>query len=89
MKLICALLVLTLASFTLAAGKISYTYTLWIGDDAAEVYTIRLWAECKSKFISGMNQAAAKDPAFIYDGIEVPFGKFITEIGGHSQDPTK
>lgn len=90
MKTILALLVLTLANFSFATNdKISYSYTLWIGDNATTKHFIHLNSDKGIKFIDAMDEAAAKDFSYAYDFIQYSFGKLITKIGGQSQDPSK
>lgn len=67
--------------------KISYTYTLWIGDDIDEEYTLSLKSKEDIFFIDAMDRAAAKNSNFIYESTVHPiYGNFITSIAGHSDD---
>jgi hypothetical protein len=82
--------IVSLANLSIAAkNKIGYTYTLWIGDNVDEKHFIHLKSEAGIKFIEAMDQAAAKEPSFAYEGTDSQYGKFITKIAGKSQDSTK
>lgn len=90
MNILFILLVLTLASLTLANAKIGYTYTLWIGDNAKQKHFIHLNSENGIKFIDAMDEAATKNPIFAYEASDsVQFGKYVTKIAGQSQDVSK
>lgn len=89
MKVFILALFIAFVSLTAAKNKINYGYTLWIGDNVDEVHSIRLQSFVGIKFIDSMNQAASKDPTFVYEGTDSQYGKFITKIAGQSQDPSK
>jgi hypothetical protein len=92
MKALSIFIVVFLAYFASANqgnDKIEYTYTLWFGDDIYRKEFIHLNSEDGIKFIDSMNQAAAKDNAYKFEFQQFNIGKFITKIGGVSQDPDK
>lgn len=66
-----------------------YSYTIWIGDNVTKKYTTFLRSPKGITFYDAMVQAAEKDSRFAFEYKEYSFGRFITKIGGHEQDPEK
>jgi hypothetical protein len=88
MKVLLVLSLLVLCNFaTTSLKRIAYSYHLWIGDDAAQKYSIELKSFDGIKFIDAMNQAAVKHDNFRFEYKQFDFGKFITQIAGvHNDD---
>lgn len=89
MKIYFLILTLSLAilktSSLAPAKKISYTYTLWIGDAVDEKFSITLKSKKGIFFIDAMQQAAAKNSNFEFERTIHPlYGSFITKIAGYS-----
>lgn len=70
--------------------KIHYHYILWFGDDVYRKESISLTSPKGIFFIDAMNQAAAKNSKFEFEGTDFPgLGTFIDEIGGVSNGDEK
>lgn len=67
--------------------KIRYKYTLWIGDNIDDVYSVRLNSECGIVFLDSMQQASEKKDRFTFEHTTHPiYGAFITKIAGVAND---
>lgn len=67
--------------------KISYTYTIWIGDNVDEVHSVNLQSKCGIVFLEAMQQAAEKKEQFAFEHTAHPlFGSFVTQIDGVAND---
>jgi gastric intrinsic factor len=51
----------------LSAKNVSYTYTLWVGSNVSQVFTLSLTSSKNTSFFRAMTQAAELDPRY-YDG---------------------
>lgn len=78
---------LSLSSSESSECKIRYKYTLWIGDNIDDVYSIRLNSECGIVFLDAMQQASEKKDEFAFEHTTHPiYGAFITKIAGVAND---
>jgi hypothetical protein len=87
MKVLLVLSLLGLCNLaTSSTPRIAYSYHLWIGDDAAQKYSINLDSDDGINFIDAMNQAAGQDGNFNFEYTQFDFGKFITQVAGVQND---
>jgi len=67
--------------------KVKYSYTIWIGDDVNNEYTMQLKSKPDCKFIEAMRQAAAKNKRFKFQQTIHPvYGVLIHELCGVPND---
>lgn len=67
--------------------EIELNYSVWVGSDISEKYSIRVTVPENSTFFEVMTIAAEIDERFVFEYETFSFGRFITSIGGHSQNP--
>lgn len=68
---------------------VNISYTVWVGDDVSSANSIKLEAPYNSFFFDSMINAANQDSSFAFEYQTFDFGRFVTSIGGVSQDSEK
>ncbi|KAH8274644.1 hypothetical protein KR026_000279 [Drosophila bipectinata] len=69
-------------------GKnISYTYTLWVGSNVTEAFSLSLVSPKNTSFFKAMTQAAEMDPRFIFEAREWPNGHYVHTLYGKKEEP--
>ncbi|XP_017074799.1 uncharacterized protein CG3556 [Drosophila eugracilis] len=69
------------------AKNISYTYTLWVGSNVTEAFSLSLISPKNTSFFKAMTQAAEMDPRFIFEAREWPNGHYVHTLYGKKEEP--
>ncbi|ALC48438.1 CG3556, partial [Drosophila busckii] len=69
------------------ARNISYTYTLWVGSNVTEAFSLSLISPKNTSFFKAMTQAAEMDPRFIFEAREWPNGHYVNTLYGKKEEP--
>ncbi|GBP17629.1 Uncharacterized protein CG3556 [Eumeta japonica] len=69
------------------ARNVSFTYTLWLGTNVTENYTLYMVAPRNISFYHVMQMAAEHDPKFAFEASEWPNGHYVHTLGGHREEP--
>ncbi|KAH8235468.1 hypothetical protein KR032_001013 [Drosophila birchii] len=69
------------------AKNISYTYTLWVGSNVSEAFSLSLVSPKNTSFFKAMTQAAEMDPRFIFEAREWPNGHYVHTLYGKKEEP--
>ncbi|XP_022907113.1 uncharacterized protein CG3556 [Onthophagus taurus] len=69
------------------ARNVTITYTLWVGTNITENYTISLVAPRNSSFYSVMQMAMEADPRFAFEASEWPNGHYVHTLAGFKEEP--
>ncbi|XP_033607650.1 uncharacterized protein CG3556 isoform X2 [Cryptotermes secundus] len=64
------------------------TYTLWVGTNVTENFTINVIAEKNSSFYHVMQIAAEQDSRYLFEATEWPNGHYVHTIAGHKEEPS-
>ncbi|XP_037035719.1 uncharacterized protein CG3556 isoform X2 [Bradysia coprophila] len=67
--------------------NISYTYTLWVGTNVTEAYSLSLISPKNTSFFRAMTQAADIDPRFGFEAREWPNGHYVHTLAGKKEEP--
>ncbi|EDW00025.1 uncharacterized protein CG3556 [Drosophila grimshawi] len=67
--------------------NISYTYTLWVGSNVTEAFSLSLISPKNTSFFKAMTQAADMDPRFIFEAREWPNGHYVHTLYGKKEEP--
>lgn len=67
--------------------NISYTYTLWVGSNVTEVFSLCLISTKNTSFFKAMTQAADLDPRFTFEAREWPNGHYVHTLAGKKEEP--
>lgn len=67
--------------------NITITYTLWVGTNVTENYTIVLVAPRNSSFYTVMQTAMEMDPKFAFEASEWPNGHYVHTLAGYKEEP--
>ncbi|CAH4027980.1 uncharacterized protein CG3556 [Pieris brassicae] len=69
------------------ARNVSFTYTLWLGTNVTENYTLYMVAPRNVSFYHVMQMAAEQDPKFKFEASEWPNGHYVHTLAGHKEEP--
>ncbi|XP_045539092.1 uncharacterized protein CG3556 [Papilio machaon] len=69
------------------ARNVSFTYTLWLGTNVTENYTLYMVAPRNISFYHVMQMAAEQDPKFKFEASEWPNGHYVHTLAGHKEEP--
>ncbi|XP_061722631.1 uncharacterized protein CG3556 isoform X1 [Cydia pomonella] len=69
------------------ARNVSFTYTLWLGTNVTENYTLYMMAPRNISFYHVMQMAAEQDPKFKFEASEWPNGHYVHTLAGHKEEP--
>lgn len=68
--------------------KIKYSYTIWIGNDVSQKYSLDLKSKAGIFFYNAMVEAAAIDSRFSFKTKLYPnYGRSVETIGDFTSDP--
>lgn len=67
--------------------NISYTYTLWLGTNVTEAFSMSLISPKNTSFFRAMTQAADMDPRFEFEAREWPNGHYVHTLAGKKEEP--
>ncbi|XP_055532302.1 uncharacterized protein CG3556 [Wyeomyia smithii] len=67
--------------------NVSYTYTLWVGTDETEEYSLDLTSPKNTTFFWAMRQAARIDPRFAFEAQAWPNGHYVHTLAGMKEEP--
>ena len=67
--------------------NISYTYTLWVGSNVTEAFSLSLVSPKNTSFFRAMTQAAEIDPRFTFEAREWPNGHYVHTLAGMKEEP--
>ncbi|EDW62679.2 uncharacterized protein Dvir_GJ16962 [Drosophila virilis] len=67
--------------------NISYTYTLWVGSNVTEAFSLSLISPKNTSFFKAMTQAAEMDPRFMFEAREWPNGHYVHTLYGKNEEP--
>ncbi|XP_023166977.2 uncharacterized protein CG3556 [Drosophila hydei] len=67
--------------------NISYTYTLWVGSNVTEAFSLSLVSPKNTSFFKAMTQAAELDPRFVFEAREWPNGHYVHTLYGKNEEP--
>lgn len=67
--------------------NISYSYTLWVGSNMTDVFTLSLISPKNTTFFRAMKQAAELDPRFAFETSEWPNGHYVHTLAGKKEEP--
>lgn len=68
-------------------NNISYTYTLWVGTNVTEAFSLSLVSPKNTSFFRAMTQAAEIDPRFTFEAREWPNGHYVHTLAGMKEEP--
>lgn len=69
------------------ARNVSFTYTLWLGTNVTENYTLYMVTPRNISFYHVMQMAADQDPKFKFESSEWPNGHYVHTLAGHKEEP--
>ncbi|XP_075158669.1 uncharacterized protein CG3556 [Haematobia irritans] len=69
------------------AKNVSYTYTLWVGSNVTQSFTLSLVSPKNTSFFKAMTQAAEMDPRFAFEAREWPNGHYVHTLAGMKEEP--
>ncbi|XP_036339314.1 uncharacterized protein CG3556 isoform X3 [Rhagoletis pomonella] len=67
--------------------NVSYTYTLWVGSNVTEAFSLSLISPKNTSFFRAMTQAAEMDPRFTFEAREWPNGHYVHTLAGKKEEP--
>lgn len=67
--------------------NVSITYTLWVGTNVTENYTMSLIAPRNTSFYNVMVMAMDLDPHYTFEASEWPNGHYVHSIAGYKEEP--
>lgn len=67
--------------------NVSYTYTLWVGTNETEEYSLDLTSPKNTTFFRAMKQAAEIDPRFAFEAREWPNGHYVHTLATRKEEP--
>lgn len=67
--------------------NVSYTYTLWLGTNVTESFSLSLISPRNTSFFRAMTQAADLDPRFGFEAREWPNGHYVHTLAGKREEP--
>ncbi|XP_066149142.1 uncharacterized protein CG3556 isoform X1 [Euwallacea fornicatus] len=67
--------------------NVTITYTLWIGSNVTENFTISITAPRNTSFYSVMQIAMEIDPHFTFEATEWPNGHYVHFLAGYKEEP--
>lgn len=67
--------------------NISYTYTLWLGTNVTEAFSLSIISPKNTSFFRAMTQAADIDPRFGFEAREWPNGHYVHTLAGKKEEP--
>ncbi|XP_058835586.1 uncharacterized protein CG3556 isoform X2 [Topomyia yanbarensis] len=67
--------------------NVSYTYTLWVGTNETEEYSLDLTSPKNTTFFRAMKQAAEIDSRFTFEAREWPNGHYVHTLAGMKEEP--
>ncbi|RVE47343.1 hypothetical protein evm_008024 [Chilo suppressalis] len=69
------------------ARNVSFTYTLWLGTNVTENFTLHMVAPRNISFYHVMQMAAEQNPKFKFEASEWPNGHYVHTLAGHKEEP--
>ncbi|XP_072934630.1 uncharacterized protein CG3556 [Epargyreus clarus] len=69
------------------ARNVSFTYTLWLGTNVTENYTLYMVAPRNISFYHVMQMAAEQEPKFRFEASSWPNGHYVHTLAGHREEP--
>ncbi|XP_012552500.1 uncharacterized protein CG3556 [Bombyx mori] len=69
------------------ARNVSFTYTLWLGTNVTENFTLQMVAPRNVSFYRVMQMAAEQNPKFKFEASEWPNGHYVHTLAGHKEEP--
>ncbi|CAH0758884.1 unnamed protein product [Diatraea saccharalis] len=69
------------------ARNVSFTYTLWLGTNVTENYTLHMVAPRNISFYHVMQMAAEQNPKFKFEASEWPNGHYVHTLATHKEEP--
>ncbi|PSN52915.1 Uncharacterized protein C0J52_02988 [Blattella germanica] len=79
----------TVETTTRDSDFVIVTYTLWVGTNVTENYTISVTVEKNSKFYHVMQIAAEQDSHYAFEAIDWPNGHYVHTIAGYKEEPSR
>lgn len=67
--------------------NVSYTYTLWLGTNVTDSYSLLLTSSKNTSFFKAMKQASDQDNHFAFEAREWPNGHYVHTIAGMKEEP--
>ncbi|GJQ83465.1 hypothetical protein Trydic_g8590 [Trypoxylus dichotomus] len=67
--------------------NVTITYTLWVGTNITENYTLAITAPRNSSFYTIMQMAMEADPKFSFEASEWPNGHYVHTLAGYQEEP--
>ncbi|XP_059049737.1 uncharacterized protein CG3556 [Achroia grisella] len=69
------------------ARNVSFTYTLWLGTNVTDNFTLQMVAPRNVSFYHVMQMAADQNPKFKFEASEWPNGHYVHTLAGHKEEP--
>lgn len=69
------------------ARNVTVSYTLWVGTNITENYTVIITAPRNISFFNVMQMAADMDSHFVFQASEWPNGHYVHTLAGHKEEP--
>ncbi|XP_049793659.1 uncharacterized protein CG3556-like [Schistocerca nitens] len=66
---------------------VTITYSIWVGTNVSEKYTLLLHPVRNTSFYDVMILAASIDEHYQFEATEWPYGHYITMLAGYREDP--
>ncbi|XP_059621312.1 uncharacterized protein CG3556 [Phlebotomus argentipes] len=67
--------------------NVSYTYTLWVGSNVTDTFSLSLVSSKNTSFFRAMTQAAELDSRFAFEAREWPNGHYVHTLAGLKEEP--
>lgn len=67
--------------------NVSYTYTLWVGSNVTDAFSLSLVSPKNTSFFKAMTQAAEMDSRFAFEAREWPNGHYVHTLAGKKEEP--
>lgn len=67
--------------------NVSVTYTLWVGTNVTENYTLTLTIPRNETFYNVMQIASLLDNHFVFEASEWPNGHYVHTLAGYKEEP--
>ena len=69
--------------------NITYSYTLWLGTNVTESFSLSLTSSKNTSFFRAMTQAADIDKRFDFEAREWPNGHYVHTLAGKKEEPKR
>lgn len=68
-------------------NNITVTYSLWVGSNVSEKYSLNITVDRNETFYEIMQKAASMDPKYTFSATEWPNGHYVHTLYGYKEEP--